>query len=449
MLFAGDRRPSMVEASYGSGMSTGKRLIDVIVWGATGFTGGLVAENMIRQYGVGQSLAWGIGGRNRAKLEAVRARLQEIDPRAGDIPIFVGGSTDRASLDTLARTAKVVASTVGPYAVHGGELVAACAEAGTDYCDITGETPFMRAMIDRHHARARETGARIVHACGFDSIPADLGTLLVQNYARERHGSRCTVVKYLLGPMKGSFSGGTLASLMQLADDRSRDPNVRRLLDDPYALDPDHTAVGAEARNHAGLHAAEARPGRGGVVWDEDIGRWTGPYPFAVVDTGVVYRTNALLGYSWGRDFRLREAVSFAPGPGGLAMAAGVSAAVAMGFAAVEVGVLRKVIAEHLMPAPGEGPSQAARTQGFFVARIVGSTEGGSKVFGLIRGTSDPGYGETAKMLTESAVSLAKDGRMGLEGGVLTPASCMGMRLVERLRDVGMRFEVADTPLGS
>jgi short subunit dehydrogenase-like uncharacterized protein len=184
-------------------------------------------------------------------------------------------------------------------------------------------------------------------------------------------------------------------------------------------------------------------------VWDEDIGRWTGPYPVAVVDTAVVYRTNALLGHPWGRDFRLREAVSFARGPGGLAMAAGFSAAVAVGFAALEIGLVRKVIAEHLLPAPGEGPSEAARTQGFFVARIVGSTEGGSKVFGLVRGTSDPGYGETAKMLTESAVSLAKDGRIGLEGGVLTPASCMGMRLIERLRDAGMRFEAADTPLAS
>jgi short subunit dehydrogenase-like uncharacterized protein len=407
--------------------------LDVVVWGATGYTGRLVAEDMVRRYGVGRSLSWGIGGRSRAKLETVRARLEEIDPRAGELPIVLGDGADRASLDAIARTAKVVASTVGPYAVHGSELVAACTEAGTAYCDVTGETPFMRAMIDRHHARARETGARIVHACGFESVPADLGTLMVQAFARERCGAHCSLVKYIPGPMKGSFSGGTCASVMQLAEDRARDPNVRRLLDDPYALDP----------GHGGVQSPDASSEQRGVVWDQDVERWTGPYPFALVDTRVVRRTNALLGYPWGRDFRFREAMGFGRGPLGLAMAAGVSAAVPLAFAVLGVEPWRRAIAD-MLPVPGEGPSEAARARGYFVSRIVGATDGGGKVFGLVRGTGDPGYGQTAKMLTESAVSLAKDGdRIREEGGVLTPAACMGMRLVERLRDAGMRFEAS------
>jgi short subunit dehydrogenase-like uncharacterized protein len=422
-------------------------VMDVVVWGATGYTGKLVAEEMIRRYGVGRSLAWGIGGRSRGKLESVRAGLAEIDPGARELPIFLGDSSDRASLDAITRSAKVVASTVGPYALHGRELVASCAEAGTAYCDITGETPFMRATIDRHHDRARKTGARIVHACGFESVPADLGTLMVQSFARERYGAPCSLVKYIPGPVRGSFSGGTWASLMQLAEDRASDPNVRRVLDDPHALDTDRRHVSGSAgawSKHDGGEPSAASPEQQGVVWEEDIGRWTGPYPPALVDRQVVWRTNALLGYPWG-DFRFHEAMSFARGPVGLAMAAGLSAAVAVGFAVLEVQPFRRAIA-GMLPAPGEGPSEAARAGGYFVSRIVGATGDGRKVFGIVRGTGDPGYALTARMLTESAVSLAKDGdRIRQEGGVLTPASCMGMRLVERLRDVGISFDVSST----
>src|ERR1700722_9646530 len=213
------------------------RSFDVVLWGATGFTGQLVAEYLTRHHGVGDTLRWALGGRSKAKLEKVRTALEAIDPRARTLPLLLGDGSDRASLDRLAIDAHVVCSTVGPYALHGRELVGACVEAGTDYCDLTGEPNFVRAMIDLHHERAGATGARIVCCCGFDSIPSDLGTLMLQDHARKAHGSRCSEVKCFAGESKGGVSGGTAASMIALMDEAVRDPTVRRLLNNPYALD--------------------------------------------------------------------------------------------------------------------------------------------------------------------------------------------------------------------
>jgi short subunit dehydrogenase-like uncharacterized protein len=410
------------------------RSFDVLLWGATGFTGQLVAEYLARHHGVGRELRWALGGRSKDKLEKVRGSLEAIDPRAGELPLVLGDGTDRASLDRLAVDASVVCSTVGPYALHGRALVAACVEAGTDYCDLTGEPQFVRAMIDAHHARAGATGARIVHCCGYDSIPSDLGTLMLQERAQQKHGARCAEVKHFAGEAKGGMSGGTAASMVALMDEASRDPAVRRLLNDPYALDPDRGEPGPDGHDQRG------------VRWDADLAQWTGPFLMAAINTRVVRRTNALLGYAWGRDFRYREAMSFGAGAKGWLRAAGVSAGTTLGTGAVALGPVRRVLAKRVLPAPGEGPSKAVRDAGFFVSRLVGTLPGDrGKLRGTVRGTSDPGYGETAKMLSEAALCLAKDGdAIPKRGGVLTPGSCMGMRLVERLRDAGMTFDVED-----
>ena len=411
------------------------RSFDVLLWGATGFTGQLVAEYLARHYGVGRDLRWALGGRSKGKLEKVRAALAAVDPRAGELPLLVGDGTDRASLDRLAIDASVVCSTVGPYALHGRELVAACVEAGTDYCDLTGEPHFVRAMIDAHHERAGATGARIVHCCGYDSIPSDLGTLMLQERAKKAHGAPCSAVKHLAGEAKGGMSGGTAASMVALMDEASRDPGVRRLLNDPYSLDPDR-----------GDHGPDGHDQRG-VRWDADLGMWTGPFLMAAINTRVVRRTNALLGYAWGRDFRYREAMSFGRGAKGWLTAAGVAAGTTLAMAAVAVAPVRRLVADRVLPAPGEGPSKERRDAGFFVSRLVGTLpDGKGKLRGTVRGVSDPGYGETAKMLSESAVCLAKDGEaIRKQGGVLTTASCMGMRLVERLRDKGMTFDCTES----
>jgi len=242
-------------------------------------------------------------------------------------------------------------------------------------------------------------------------------------------------VKHFAGEAKGGMSGGTAASMVALMDEASRDPNVRRLLNDPYALDPDRGDPGPDGHDQRG------------VRWDADLAQWTGPFLMAAINTRVVRRTNALLGYAWGRDFRYREAMSFGAGPKGWLRAAGVSAGTTLGVAAVAVAPVRRLLAKRVLPAPGEGPSKEVRDSGFFVSRLVGTLPGDAgKLRGTVRGTSDPGYGETAKMLSESAVSLAKDGdAIPRRGGVLTPGSCMGMRLVERLRDAGMTFDVEET----
>jgi short subunit dehydrogenase-like uncharacterized protein len=413
-------------------MPNGDRRFDVVLWGATGFTGRLVAEYLVTHHGAGAALRWAIGGRSRAKLEEVRSGLTAIDKSAAELPIVVGDGADRDSLDAIVKTTRAVCSTVGPFAVHGKQLVAACVEAGTDYCDSTGEPQFVRAMIDAHHERARATGARIVHCCGFDSIPSDLGTLMVQEHAREADGGRCYEVRHTVSLRGGGLSGGTVASMMQIMDEASRDPAVREVLEDPYSLDPRGEGSDPEPHEQRGVH------------WDPDTKRWTAPFVMAAINARVVRRSNAVLGYAWGRDFRYREALSFGSGARGWMQAAGVATGVAAALGAMAVPQIRHLAAGRL-PSPGEGPSREARARSSFVSRFVGVLEGsGRRLHGVARG-GDPGYEETAKMLGESVLCLVRDRESTRqEGGVLTPASCLGMTLVGRLRKAGLGFEMVD-----
>jgi short subunit dehydrogenase-like uncharacterized protein len=409
------------------------RPYDIVLWGATGFTGQLVAEYLVRHHGVDRDVRWALAGRNRAKLEQVRADLAAIDAKAAKLPILLGDANDRATLAQVVAPARVVITTVGPYAIHGKEMVAACAEAGTDYVDLTGETQFARAIIDAHDAQARSTGARIVHSCGFDSIPSDLGVLVLQEEMRARHGTRCAEVKFYMGEMSGGISGGTLASMMNIFEGVAKDRSLRRLIGDPYALNPDRKERGPDKRDQSG------------VRWDEDMQRWTGPFVMAAINTRVVRRSNALLGWSYGKDFRYSEVMGFKKGPKGLARAASFTAGIGAFALAASFGPTRELLKKRL-PGAGEGPSKEKREKGFFVVRLLGIGEGkdgapAPRLLETVRGQADPGYGETAKMLTESALCLAKD-KLAASGGVLTPASCMGMKLVERLRKAGMTFAV-------
>jgi short subunit dehydrogenase-like uncharacterized protein len=413
------------------------RPYDVVVWGATGFTGRLVAEYLAQHYGVGKSLKWAIAGRSPEKLARVRDALASIDPAARDLPLLVGDGRDQASLAPIVASTRVVATTVGPYAIHGHELVAACVEHGTDSCDLTGEPQFVRAIIERHHARARATGARIVNCCGFDSIPSDLGVLLLQAEMEAKHGTRCQEVKFFVMKMRGGFSGGTAASALHVAEQMSENPSVRRLLGNPYVLDPDRSDRGPDGSDQLG------------VRWDSDIERWTGPFLMAAVNTRIVRRSNALLGYRYGRDFRYSECQAFSRGASGFLKASAMTSGLALFMVAAGLGPARTLLASA-MPSPGEGPSKEKRDAGFFVVKLVGigPAVGGAspaRLVATVRGQSDPGYGETAKMLSESAVSLAKD-PLPTEGGILTPASCMGMHLVDRLRRAGMAFDVEPMP---
>lgn len=396
---------------------------DLILWGATGFTGRLVAE-YLRDHGPAR-LRWAVGGRSREKLDALRRDLHL------DADAVVGDSHDRASLDALVRQTRVVATTVGPYTQYGTPLVAACAESGTHYCDLTGEPSWIRTTIDGFHERARETGARIVHCCGFDSIPSDLGNLLLQAHARQRHGTHCTEVRFLLAGSRGGVSGGTVASLLAVLEQARSSREVRRVLRDPYALNPPGRRDGPDV------------PDQQKPEWDPDFERWTAPFVMAPINTRVVRRSNALLGDPWGTDFRYSEALAMP----NLAAAWGTTLAIGAFMAAAAARPTRKLLQKRVLPAPGEGPSREKRDAGFFKVKLVGWTARlpRARLLARVEAEQDPGYGATAKMLAESALCLAFD-KLDAPGGVLTPASCMGLKLVDRLRAAGMKLTAEDWP---
>jgi short subunit dehydrogenase-like uncharacterized protein len=415
--------------------NTSKAEFDLILWGATGFTGRLVAEYLARNQDTHRA-RWALAGRDRARLEQVRSGLAAINPACAELPVLLADARDPASLDALVARTRVIISTVGPYARYGSELVAACVRGGRDYCDLTGEVQWMRRMIDAHHTQARETGARIVHTCGFDSIPSDLGVFMLQEYMREHHGGHCSRVRFHVTRMRGGFSGGTVASLLQAVDESMADPNVRRVLGNPHALDPEPRRGTPEERDQLG------------VSYSRELGRWTAPFVMASVNTRVVRRSNALLGYPWGKDFLYSEVSSFAPGVKGMVTAAGMSVGLGAFMVATTVPVVRRLLEKRVLPAPGEGPSAEERERGHFEVRLVGegqSTKTGRPVRleATVAAKGDPGYAATARMLAESALCLAFD-ELPAQGGVLTPASCMGLELVERLRRAGMTFEVRE-----
>jgi short subunit dehydrogenase-like uncharacterized protein len=322
-----------------------------------------------------------------------------------------------------------VCTTVGPYALHGEALASACAEAGTHLCDLTGEVTYMRRSIDQNHATAARTGARIVHACGFDSIPSDLGVLLADEAMRVRAGVPCDEATLEVWSLRGGASGGTLASMFTLVDEARRDPAIRKLLLDPYALNPEGERRGPDG------------PDRMGVERTPD--GYFAPFVMGAVNSRVVRRSNALLGYRYGREFRYREVSRFPKTSKGFAAATSLAAGLGAILATVATPGLGRLVRAAL-PKPGQGPSPEERERGRFRIRVVGVSRAGGverRVTVRVEGDRDPGYALTAVMLAESALCLATD-PLDSPGGVLTPATAMGMVLVERLRRAGLVFAV-------
>ncbi len=403
---------------------------DVVVWGATGFTGELVAEYLLREEGVGKGLRWAIAGRDAAKLDAVRERLASQDPAAREIPILVANADDPASLRALAAQARVIATTVGPYARHGLPMVAACVAEGTDYCDITGEPQFMRASIDGYDAAAREAGVRIVHTCGFDSIPSDLGCLLVQEHAIATRGAPLPRVRAYVRRMRGGASGGTIASMGELMA-QAGDKKIRKILADPYSLLPADAPRGPRVSDFPA------------VSWDAEEGSWVAPFVMASTNGKVVRRSNALMAQRYGEDFQYQEVAGFRPGPRGFAGATAAMASVGGIATAMSIGWVRRFLLERVLPKPGEGPDAAARAAGRFEFHVVGRDARGEGARVIVRGDKDPGYGATSGMLAEAALCLALDReRLPERFGVLTPAAGLGVRLAERLPRAGVTFAV-------
>lgn len=408
--------------------STTAREFDVIVWGATGFTGTLVAEYLLRQYGSDGDLRWAIAGRSPDKLDELRDSL-DVEPEA--LETIVADSFDSDSLEDLASRTRVVITTVGPYALYGSALVEACVGAGTHYCDLAGEVQWIRAMIDQHHQRARETGARIVHCCGFDSVPMDMGVWFLQDRAKQKYGQYCNSITMLVKATKGTASGGTLASIMNILQESSEDRNVARVLVDPYSLNPEGEREGPDGRDQQS------------AVYCEDADSWTAPFVMAMINCKVVRRSHALLGYPYGKDFRYQEAVMTGDGVPGYLKSVAMTAAIGSFMAGGSWSPTRKVL-QAFMPTPGEGPGKELQQSGFFNLMQIGELADGTLLKTRITGDQDPGYGSTSKMLSECAVCLAKN-ELESPGGILTPASAMARPLLDRLQDnAGLSFELLE-----
>jgi short subunit dehydrogenase-like uncharacterized protein len=385
------------------------RELDIIVYGATGYTGQLVAEYLNTQYGVGGDVSWAIAGRSQEKLNAVREELGL--PEA--LPLIVADASDAASIHSMVEKAQVILTTVGPYQLYGSELVAACAAAGTDYVDLCGEPTWMKQMIEAHQEAAQASGARIVFSCGFDSIPFDLGVYFLQQAAQKAQGSPLTRVRGRVRGMKGTWSGGTLASFKATMAAAAKDPELVASLQNPFALTPGFT--GAEQP-----HGMQPQ-------YDDVIDSWVAPFMMATINTKNIHRSNFLLGHPYGSDFVYDEMLITGPGDQGEAIAKAVAA--------------DKSMANDTTP-PGEGPTREQREEGFYDVLFVGQTADGQTLCANVKGDMDPGYGSTSKMIAEAAVCLAKNPDAA-SGGIWTPAAALGAPLIDRLQQhAGLTFQM-------
>ena len=389
------------------------REFDVVVYGATGYTGRLVAEYLTARCAAGLDATWAMAGRSAEKLAAVR---DEIGAPA-DTPLVVADASDPASVKAMAERAKVVLTTVGPYQLYGGEVVAACAEAGTDYVDLCGEVPFMAATIAEHEAKAKETGARIVFSTGFDSVPFDMGVYFLEEQAKARFGHPLPRVKGRVRSMNGTFSGGTLASGRATMEAAMKDPAVLQTLLTPWSL--------------AGGFEGPEQPSGNEVHEDPAIGAWVAPFVMAAINTKNIHRSNMLLGHAYGEDFVYDEMMVTGAGAEGKAMAEAIAG-------------MDMMATSDDSPKPGEGPSKEERENGNYDILFIGEGAGGETLKVAVTGDMDPGYGSTSKMIAECALCLTDEVK-DLAGGVYTPAPAYGMAIIERLRaHAGLTFEVED-----
>jgi short subunit dehydrogenase-like uncharacterized protein len=406
------------------------RSLDVVVFGATGFVGRLVAAHLA--VAAPATLRVGLAGRSVDRLTAVRDGL---GPAAAQWPLLTADTSDPVSLEAMASATRVVASAVGPYERHGEPVVAACAAAGTHYADLTGEVLFVRRSIDRFHDLARSTGARIVHSCGFDSVPSDLGVLLAHEQAQADGEGPLAETTLVVTDLRGGISGGTVASMRLQLEAARRDAAARRVLADPYALSPDRAAE------------PDLGPQRDavGVSRDGDRGEWVAPFVMASYNTRVVRRSNALADWAYGRQFRYREVMAFQGAVTGPMAAFAVAGGLAAGMLGMRFGPTRALL-DRVLPDPGEGPDEKTRTHGRFRVEVRATTETGASYTVAVAGSGDPGYAATSVMLGESALALALAEDLPDRAGVLTPATALGDALVDRLRAAGFELSVVGVP---
>ena len=399
------------------------REFDIIVWGASGFTGRLVALYLFDKYGANGDLKWAIGGRNLKKLEKVRDEIANKN-----VPLVIADSNDKVSLFNMVNRTKVICTTVGPYAKYGSNLVEACVKSHIHYCDLAGEVQWMYKMINSYHDEAKINGSKIVHACGFDSIPSDMGVYFIQKEVKSRTGVVAQKIKMRVAAISGGISGGTYASLSRVLEDAQKDKMVYKVLTNPYALNPIDEQFGEDSSDLKN------------VIFDKASQSWIGPFIMASINTKIVRRSNFLSNYAYGKSFRYDESTIF--GKGFFGRVKGVLSTIPIGLImSAKHGSLLKKGLDVIFPIPGEGPTKKKMEKGFYNLRFYITLEDGSNAFAKVTGDMDPGYGSSSKMLAESAVCLAKD-KLSNTSGVLTPSVAMGDSLLKRLeKNAGLTFD--------
>lgn len=386
-----------------------QREFDVVIFGATGFTGKLVAEYFQAEYGSDESVSWAIAGRNESKLQQVKEELGISD----SVTSIIADGDDDDALDALTKRTHVVLTTVGPYQIYGEKLLSACVANGTGYTDLCGEPAWMHQMINKYEEKAKETGANIVFSCGFDSVPFDLGVHYLQQHAKTQTGDVIQYVKGRVRKMQGTFSGGTAASLKATMVAAHKDKSIMAALINPHSL--------------ADMENSQKQPDGNKPYYDEALGTWVAPFIMAAINTKNVHRTNYLANYSYGKTFQYDEMLMTGPGEKGEAMANHVAK--------------DKSLASDDGPKPGEGPSKEERENGFYDVIFVGTATNGDTLAVSVKGDKDPGYGSTSKMIAESALCLGKD--VSLNGGFFTPAAALGDKLIKRLEaKAGLTFTI-------
>jgi len=399
------------------------RKYDLIVWGATSFTGKLVTEYLFNKHR-SSKIKWAIAGRNLDKLEKVRSQVADEN-----IPIFIADSFDEESLLKFVKKTRVVCSTVGPYSLYGTKLVKLCVENNTNYCDITGEAHWIRTLIDDYHEEAKSKKIKIVNSCGFDSIPSDMGVYFIQNEIKKTYKNYANSIKMRVAGVRGGISGGTYGSINNLLKEAYSNKKIFRVLNNPYGLNPKNKMEGMDKK--------DLRK----IIFDKESNSWIYPFIMAGINTKIVRRSHALTNFQYGKDFRYEEATMSGKGISGLLKA--ILAVFPLAMIGLNPNSLLKKIVNLYMPKPGEGPGPEKRKNGFYNLRFYVTIDERRKAFAKVVGDNDPGYGSTSKMLAESALCLAFD-KLPENYGVVTPSIAMGKQLLERLRNnAGLDFKIS------
>ena len=405
----------------------------VVLYGATSFVGQITAHYLAEFLSTnkdkgGNTVTWAIAGRDEEKLNELQSKL------ASKVDIIIANSDDAASLDTMTEQTQVIISTVGPYLKYGEPLIKSCVSNGTDYVDLTGEAIFIKDMMDKYQEAAKQSGARIVNSCGFDSIPSDLGVYFTQKQAEAKFDSACDVIHMRVKAAKGGLSGGTIASMATIFEEVGQDKSRRKQVANPYLLNDDKNAPNVRQSN-------VSKP-----EYDSEHKRWLAPFVMASINTRIVHRSNQLLGYEYGRDFRYDEAMWMKDGIKGKLTSYALSAGLLSFATAMMITPSRELLSKHVLPKSGTGPSEEEQENGYFDIRLFGKTANQETIITKVTGDKDPGYGSTSRMLSQAALCLAQDiSKETVGGGFWTPASAMGDKLLARLEDhAGLSFDVID-----